>query len=192
MAGALSDLEAPTLIVAMPQVLDPFFHRSVVLLTAHEDDGSLGFVINRPTDLQIRRILEDMEIPWNGGGESSAFMGGPVHPQVGTILYRCDSPEWGDESVEISPGLHCTQSVEALRAFANRPPPQMRLVLGYAGWRPGQLVEEVERNDWITAPLSHEFIFADDPDTVWERAVTSVGIDPDTLPTWTDGDGDAN
>ncbi len=192
MANAISDLTAPSLIVAMPQVLDPFFHRSVVLLTAHEDDGSQGFVINRPTDLQIDRILEDMEIDWNGGADVPAFMGGPVHPQVGTILYLDEVPLYEDESIEIVPGLYCTQSIEVLRAFANSPPPQMRLVLGYAGWRPGQLLEEVQRHDWITAPLSSDFVFSNDPDEVWEKAVHSAGMDPSALPNWTDDAGGAN
>ena len=192
MTDSISDLKAPTLIVAMPQVQDPFFHRSVILLTAHEDDGSLGFVINRPTDLEIEKILDDMEIPWQGIEQQSAFMGGPVHPQVGTILFEADSSEFDDDAVEIVPGLYCTQSIEALRSFAHKPPAQMRLVLGYAGWRPGQLLEEVQRNDWITAPLNQDLVFSESPDQVWENAVSSVGFDPATLPTWTDGAAGAN
>ena len=192
MTDSISALHAPTLLISMPQVQDPFFHRSVVLLTAHEDDGSLGFVVNRPTDLHLRQILEDMEIPWNGGEDHAAFMGGPVHPQVGTILYAADTPEFGDDALEVGPGLHFTQSLEALRSFAQRPPSKMRLVLGYAGWRPGQLLEEVQRNDWLTAPLQNDLIFATDPDLVWDEAIASVGIDPATLPSWTDGDSGAN
>lgn len=192
MTDSINDLKAPTLIVAMPQVQDPFFHRSVILLTAHEEDGSLGFVINRPTDLEVERILEDMEIPWHGLDQQSAFMGGPVHPQVGTILFESDSSEFDDDAVEITPGLYCTQSIEALRAFAQSPPAQMRLVLGYAGWRPGQLLDEVQRNDWITAPLNQDLVFSESPDRVWEKAVSSVGFDPATLPTWTDGAAGAN
>ena len=67
-------LVAPVLLLAMPQVRDPFFQRSVVLLVAHEDDGSLGFVLNRPTDLKVEQILEDLDIPWGGDRDQPAYL----------------------------------------------------------------------------------------------------------------------
>ncbi|HEV2847015.1 MAG TPA: YqgE/AlgH family protein, partial [Thermoanaerobaculia bacterium] len=82
MAG--SDLTAPILLMAMPQVLDPYFHRSVVLLLHHEAEGSFGFIVNRPTGIKVSEILKGMDIGWQGRDEAVAFFGGPVQPQLGT------------------------------------------------------------------------------------------------------------
>ncbi len=183
-----SDLVAPVLLLAMPQVVDPFFRRSVVLLVAHEPDGSLGFVVNRDTELKVVEILRDLELPWGGDPELRAGFGGPVQPQVGTVLF---APEAGDPlpalpaASEVAPGIRLTQHLTELAALASRPPARCRLLLGYAGWGEGQLVEEIRRNDWLTAPVDRDLVFGRDTDAVWEAALRSVGVDPESLPTWT-------
>lgn len=185
------DLAAPTLLLAMPQVLDPFFVRSVVLLMAHGEDGSLGLVINRPADLKVNDVLHDLEIEWRGDPDTPAFVGGPVRPQIGTVLFRgSDAAESlvhpGDTATELVPGLSLTQHLGDLQALAQKPPGGgLRLLLGYAGWSPGQLLEEVLRNDWLTAPLDLDLIFHRRPESVWEEALRSVGVDPNSLPSWT-------
>jgi putative transcriptional regulator len=196
-----SDLSPPVLLLAMPQVLDPFFHRSVVLLIHHEDEGSFGFILNRPTGIKVGEILKGMEVLWQGPEESVAYFGGPVRPQLGTVLFaprsaaEAPSPRDGgeggemDSSTEVVPGLALTQHIGDLAQLAEDPPAQFRLFLGYAGWGEGQLVEEILRNDWLTAPVSSELIFASDPATVWEDALRSVGVDPAALPSWTAGGG---
>ena len=87
MSAADSGLTTPVLLVAMPQVLDPFFQRSVVLLIHHEDEGSFGFIINRTTGIRLAEILQGMEVEWQGDGEAVAHFGGPVQPQLGTVLF---------------------------------------------------------------------------------------------------------
>src|SRR5262245_27980652 len=87
MADSEAELQAPLLLIAMPQILDPFFHRSVVLLVHHDAEGSLGFIINRPTAISVSEILAGMEIEWNGHGDVVAHFGGPVQPQLGTVLF---------------------------------------------------------------------------------------------------------
>jgi putative transcriptional regulator len=170
----------------MPQVMDPFFHRSVVLLAAHEDEGSFGFIVNRPADLRVAEILARMEIEWRGDPGSSAFVGGPVQPQLGTVLFTSDEIKSGLEAAsEVLPGVSITQHLESLTTLARRPPRGIRLLLGHAGWSAGQLIQEVLRNDWVIAPPGHELIFAPDPGSVWEEAMRSVGFDPDALPSWT-------
>ena len=82
-----SDLTTPVLLMAMPQVLDPFFHRSVVLLLHHEDEGSFGFIVNRPTGIKVGEILKGMDVGWRGREEAVAYFGGPVQPQLGTVLF---------------------------------------------------------------------------------------------------------
>jgi len=83
-----SDLSPPVLLLAMPQVLDPFFHKSVVLLIHHEEEGSFGFILNRPTGIKVGEILKGMEVHWEGPDEAVAHFGGPVRP----IPARCSSP----------------------------------------------------------------------------------------------------
>lgn len=201
-----SSLQAPTLLVAMPQVLDPFFHKSVVLLIHQDDDeGSFGVIVNRQTGIKVSEILAGLEIDWHGDDEALAYFGGPVQPQLGSVLFA-RSPDLaveaagatnGDEeteaglaaATEVAPGLAVTHHVGDLRVLAGSPPEHVRLYLGYAGWGAGQLMQEILRDDWLLAPVTEELIFAADPEDVWERALRSVGIDPASLPSWGPGGG---
>ncbi|HSF40110.1 MAG TPA: YqgE/AlgH family protein [Thermoanaerobaculia bacterium] len=192
MAVSDSELTTPLLLMAMPQVLDPFFHKSVVLLLHHEDEGSFGFIVNRPTGIKISEILKGMEVGWHGSTEDVAFFGGPVQPQLGTVLFTPDAPlangeedEDDETASEVIPGVALTQHIGDLSRLAEAPPDHFRLFLGYAGWGEGQLIEEILRNDWLTAPVSSELIFAADPEKVWDEALRSVGVDPAILPSWT-------
>lgn len=187
-----SELTTPLLLMAMPQVLDPFFHKSVVLLLHHEDEGSFGFIVNRPTGIKISEILKGMEVGWHGSTEDVAFFGGPVQPQLGTVLFTPDAPlangeedEDDETASEVIPGVALTQHIGDLSRLAEAPPDHFRLFLGYAGWGEGQLIEEILRNDWLTAPVSSDLIFAPDPEKVWDEALRSVGVDPAILPSWT-------
>ncbi|MDH3743739.1 MAG: YqgE/AlgH family protein [Acidobacteriota bacterium] len=188
-----NDLEVPTLLMATPQVLDPFFQRSVVLLLGHTSEGSFGFNLNRPTTVSVAEILEGMEIPWGGDLEIAAYFGGPVQPQMGTILFEKASKTQLDDveetSTEVRPGIWMTQHIDDLTLLAGTPPPGFRLYLGYAGWGGGQLIDEILRNDWILGPVIDELIFSADSEPVWELAMRAAGVDPTTLPSWTpDGD----
>ncbi len=179
------DFQTPTLLLALPQVLDPFFHKSVILLLQHQEEGSLGFIVNRPTGVKISDILEDLELPWLGDESSLAFFGGPVQPQVGTLLYRAGEPVAVAEENVVCPGVAVTQHAGDIEQLAAQPPAAFRLLLGYAGWGEGQLVEELLRNDWMTAPVDENLIFHDRPEEVWRLAFESVGVDPSQLPSWT-------
>lgn len=184
MSATDSGLKTPVLLVAMPQVLDPFFQRSVVLLIHHEEEGSFGFIVNRTTGIRLPEILQGMEVKWHGCDEAVAHFGGPVQPQLGTILFAPGGVET-EASTEVFPGVALTQHIGDLVRLAETPPDHFRLFLGYAGWGSGQLLEEILRNDWLTAPARVDLIFAPDPDDVWSAALQSVGVDPTALPSWT-------
>ncbi|MEM1183326.1 MAG: YqgE/AlgH family protein [Acidobacteriota bacterium] len=189
-AAPPESLDSPVFLLAMPQVMDPFFHKSVVLLVQHAEEGSLGFIVNRPTELKISDILDDLEVPWREDDESCAYFGGPVSWEMGTLVIRDEDVEAADG---VTPGVALTQSASDLQRLVDLPNDQFRLYLGYAGWGEGQLEKEIVRNDWLIAPVSSELIFANDPEDVWRAAVESVGIDPDLLPAWTqDGADDSN
>lgn len=183
-----ADLKTPIFLLAMPQVLDPFFHKSVILLLHHQDEGSQGFIVNRPTGVKVGEILEDLEIPWLGKDGALAFFGGPVQPQLGTLLFRDEDTEEAGTRQEIYPGVALTQHLGDLETLAENPPSSFRLLLGYAGWDTGQLVKEILRNDWLTAPVHLDLLFNEDPEEVWRLAMESVGIDPAQLPSWTPHD----
>jgi putative transcriptional regulator len=202
-----ASLSTPVLLLAMPQVLDPFFHRSVVLLIRHEDEGSIGFIVNRPTGIKVHEILKGMEVDWQGRDDAVAYFGGPVQPNLGTVLFGPGQQasltpaagEGGSGGVEaaseVLAGVSLTQHVGDLSRLAEAPPERFRLFLGYAGWGAGQLIEEILRNDWLTAPARGDLIFAPDPDRLWSAALESVGVNPATLPSWTprgDGEESAN
>jgi putative transcriptional regulator len=195
MSVAGSDLTTPILLMAMPQVADPYFHRSVVLLLHHEPEGSFGFIVNRATGIKVSEILKGMDVSWRGTDEAVAFFGGPVQPQLGTVLFAPVLPPGGngaaghedDTATEIIPGLALTQHIGDLSKLAEHPPDEFRLLLGYAGWGEGQLMEEILRNDWLTAPATSELIFSADPERIWDAALHSVGIDPANLPSWVPG-----
>lgn len=170
----------------MPQVADPFFHKSVVLLLAHEEEGSFGFVVNRPTDVKVVDVLRGLDMRWGGDAGCCAFLGGPVQRQLGTVLYEpARATADVEERPQVLPGVAITQQLSDLADLAADPPSSFKLFLGYAGWGAGQLVEEILRNDWLTAPASPEFVFAAQPEAAWDIALRSVGIDPATLPSWT-------
>ena len=186
----VQDLQAPTLLLAMPQVSDPFFSRSIVLLAAHEDAGSLGFVVNRITEpeLSVSEILEGLEIEWRGDPATPVFLGGPVQPDLGTLLLSSPAAVTTDppsgNCAEVAPGVLMTQNLDLLTLVAADPPADFRLLLGHAGWSPGQLIDEVSRHDWLLAPADSQLIFASEPEDAWEAAVSSMGIDADSLPSW--------
>jgi putative transcriptional regulator len=189
MSAIASDLSTPVLLLAMPQVVDPFFHKSVVLLLHHEEEGSFGFIVNRPTEIRLTEILTGMEVAWQGTQAAVAHFGGPVQPQLGTVLFTPGSAET-EAASEVLPGLSITQHIGDLARLAETPPDEFRLFLGYAGWDSGQLIQEILRNDWLTAPVRADLIFAPDPEQVWSEALRSVGVDPSSLPSWTKPNGE--
>lgn len=189
--AAANDLETPVLLLAMPQVDDPYFHRTVVLLLRHQEEGSFGFIVNRPTRTSLVDVIEDLGIrEWTGDPDAHAFFGGPVQPQLGSVVFVPEDDEdlAGEGTSEVIPGLGMTHHIGDLERLAARAPGRIRLYLGYAAWGEGQLLQEILRNDWLIAPVDPELLFAREPDSVWSQAVRSAGVDPSSLPSWTIGD----
>lgn len=173
---------APSLLVAMPQLLDPNFHRAVVLLVHHDETGSFGVVLNRATEITAERLCESIEIPWRGDPDEEIWWGGPVQPQTGWVLFG-DAPDaTGLADVrEVSPGVHFAGSMEVLKRVADRPPEEIRLLLGYAGWGAGQLEAELAEGAWLIAPVVGDVVFGVGIDEMWAHVVRSLGVEPATL-----------
>lgn len=171
---------APGLLVAMPQLIDPNFHRAVVFMVEHDERGSFGLVINRHTGLTCEYLCENLEMDWRGDPERLVSWGGPVNPEQGWLLVGDEASDHED-LVRVTEGVRFSRSPDVLRSMARRPVSRMNLFLGYAGWQAGQLVNELIEGAWIVAPSSPDLVFDRPRDSVWEGALRGLGIDPATL-----------
>src|SRR5690348_13316988 len=131
-----SDNLAPGLLLAMPQLADPNFSRAVVLMIEHGDQGSFGLVINHPSPIKASELLDSLEMSWRGEDTAVVWAGGPVSPSTGWVLHE---PVGGTQpgTIEITSTISLSTSPDRLRAIANQPPRNVRLLLGYSGWGPG-------------------------------------------------------
>lgn len=174
---------APGLLIAMPQLVDPNFTRSVVLMIEHNEHGSFGLVINQPGLLTAGELLGMLDMPWRGAADARVWLGGPVQPKSGWILHEpVPGLDDDDGTKTIVPGISLSTSADRLRALAARPPSRIRLLTGYSGWGPGQLANEMAHGSWLHADLDPAIVFAPDPDEMWNAAVRSVGIaNPDAI-----------
>jgi putative transcriptional regulator len=165
----------------MPQLLDPNFRRTVVLLIHHDADGTFGVVLNRPTELTATDLCTTLRIGWRGEPEKEIGWGGPVQPQTGWMLFGEEALLGSDDVKPVGDGIGFAGSLEVLRRIAEDPPQELQLLLGYAGWGPGQLESELSDGAWLLAPVSRDVVFEVEPADMWEHVVRSLGIEPSTL-----------
>ena len=171
----------PTLLLSMPQMQDPNFARTVVLLCDYQPDGAFGLVLNRPTELPASEMVR-LDPPVVGGNELPLFIGGPVQPERGWIL-TSETPEEPDFRTVID-GLYLSTSPQLLRrVLQTRPEPRVRVVAGYAGWGPGQLDEELAQSSWLMTDVQLDLVFDVDAAAMWETAIRRLGADPSLLQT---------
>ena len=171
----------PTLLLSMPQLQDPNFARTVVLLCDFVPDGAFGLVLNRPTDMPASDMVR-LEPPVMGGNALPLCIGGPVEPERGWILLP-ERPD-GDDHRMILEGIYLSTSPMLLRqVLTTRPIPRARVLAGYAGWGPGQLDEELAQSAWLMADVDLDLVFDVDPAVMWETAIRRLGADPSALQT---------
>ncbi len=183
----LLDLQVPSFLAAMPHVDDPFFRRSLVLVLDHNEEGTYGMIVNRPTELTVREVLDGLEIEWTGDAEEPTFFGGPVDPQRGSILVdESARAQLVDQFLSVGEGLLLTHNSKDLELLARQPPEAFRLVLGSAGWDADQLAKEFSRHDWIVLPCQPDLIFSRDQADIWGVALTRAGISPYSIAPVTD------
>ena len=166
------------LLVAMPQMSDPRFARSVVYLCAHSADGAMGLVVNRLINsLTFRSLLEQLGLDSDPPAfDMPVHFGGPVESSRGFVLHSADYVQ--DSTLLINDDIALTATIDVLRAIAEGKGPARRvLALGYAGWAAGQLDAEIQANGWLLVPADPDLVFDPDNDTKWERALAKIGID---------------
>ena len=169
-------------LIAMPSLDDPNFSRTVTLMCAHTDEGAMGLVINRPTDLRLVDVLEQMDLHSDDPGvnDTPVLQGGPVQCDRGFVLHR-PAGDW-DATLRVGDELGVAASRDILAAVAAGTGPRDALVLlGYAGWGAGQLEREVLDNAWLSGPVDSAVIFDTPFDLRWERAARLLGVDVERL-----------
>lgn len=172
---------APGLLVAAPGLTCPFFHHTVVLLVEHGDDGALGFVINRPSETPVTSLLEGLEVEDLARELSSeVWVGGPVAPDTGWVLFDPTSGDTAEvESVELAERVAVSASRHVLEQIAAGGGPEVfAVLLGYAGWGPGQLDDEIREGSWIWVDLDPGLVFERPAEERWAAALGALGIDP--------------
>ena len=167
----------------MPGLADPNFYRTVTYICAHNDEGTMGIIINRPLELELRDVLEQMDIQSKLEviDKIPVYQGGPVHTDRGFILHHSHTQKW-ESSIIIEDDICVTTSRDILQAIADGEGPEQPLVaLGYAGWAAGQLEQEIMDNIWLNGPADLQIIFKTPSKQRWESAVTHLGVDLDRL-----------
>ena len=168
------------MLIAMPGMGDPRFEQSVVYLCAHSEDGAMGLIVNKPAaDIRFADLLEQLGIPVGEGlRDIRVHFGGPVEHGRGFVLHSADY-EAETETMKVDDQVAMTATTEVLEQIAKGGgPASSMLALGYAGWGPGQLEDEIARNSWLTAPAMPELIFDTPVELRLSRAFGLLGIDP--------------
>ncbi len=166
-------------LMAMPNMVDPNFSRTLTYLCEHNERGALGLVVNRPMDMTLRALFEQVDIPLGDydAARLPVYFGGPVQGERGFVLH-CPAGQW-QSTLPVSAEVGLTTSRDILQAVGEgRGPERLLVSLGYAGWAPGQLEQELAQNAWLTVPADLKIIFELPPEERFAAAMSSLGVDP--------------
>ncbi len=159
------------LLLSEPYLADPNFERTVILLTEHNEEGSVGFILNKPSESHVNEVMEDLR-----GLDAQIFIGGPVQQDTMHFIHRYGDLE---EAIELENGIFWGGNFEQLLTKVETGHAQVtdiKFFLGYSGWSPDQLDEELKLNSWIVSDrISNELIFETLPDQMWKRALKELG-----------------
>jgi len=175
------------LLLATPSLQERQFKDSVILLCHHDAEGSMGLIINRPQDISIADVLEDIQLTPDyhiidklPQDAAHSYEGGPLDPFRGFVLH--DGQHIYESTMQVTPELHLTTSKDVLEKIAQQQGPQhFILILGYAGWDAGQLEAEILENHWLLVPAHASILFHTPPELRWAMSAQSMGIDKSHL-----------
>jgi putative transcriptional regulator len=171
------------LLIALPGMTDERFAQTVIYMCAHSAKGAMGIVINKPIPgLSFSEVLKQLQIDTKPLiGEFPILYGGPVETGRGFVLHSGDY-EGSDSTLPVSEDISLTATLDILRALAEgRGPKQALFALGYAGWAPGQVETEFQRNGWLHCKADPSLVFGVDPEAKWRTALQRLGIGPSGL-----------
>jgi putative transcriptional regulator len=162
------DSLAGQLLISSPSLIDPNFRRTVVLMTHHDEEGAVGLVLSRPSELTIAEAVPDLaELPCAG---DVVYVGGPVQPEAVMVLIEAEEPD-SETGPIVGNVAFMSPNVPPEALGASR----ARVFAGYSGWGPGQLEAELEEPAWIVAPAEPDDVFASDPDELWRTVLQRKG-----------------
>ena len=166
------------LLIAMPALADPHFARTVTYLCEHNEYGALGVTVNRPLDMTLSEVLEQYGLATDDAlvAGQPVYAGGPVQAERGFVLH--DAGREYDATLPVDERVAVTASRDVLEALAaGTGPGRVLVALGYAGWAPGQLEQELADNAWLHAPCAPELLFTTPSERRWHAAAAALGID---------------
>jgi len=175
-------------LMAMPAMTDPFFAKSVTFICTHNQEGAMGVMINRPTDITYNTLFEKIKVELLNVAvsETPVLYGGPVQPERGFVLHEKVAGEW-DSTITIAENTALTTSKDILESVAiGSGPTKMLLTLGYAGWTPGQLEQEIKNNAWLSVQAGdvetlNKILYELDYDEKLGATIALLGFDPSML-----------
>ena len=176
------DYLANQFLIAMPELADLNFARTVTYICEHTDEGAMGVVINRPADIPLKEVLIhlDLETDDETIAEFPVYAGGPVQPDRGFVLHE-PLGDW-DATLKVTEQIGITASRDILAAITKGEGPERKLItLGYAGWGAGQLETEMVNNAWLSGPADQAIVFELPPDKRWRSAAALMGVDLNRL-----------
>ena len=182
----MSDAATPLagkLLIAMPGLVDPNFWHAVVLVGVHStEEGAFGLVVNRPLNVALNEILEELGEAVDEEQLPQVLAGGPVEPNHGFVVFEGRGQEADETVLAVDSDIMVSGSTETLAKLARGGlGGRYHLFLGYSGWHPGQLEQEIEDNSWLVAPLDTSIIFEVPVEDRWTAALRSIGVEPGAL-----------
>jgi putative transcriptional regulator len=171
------------ILIAMPGMQDPRFHRSLVYLCAHSHDGAMGLIVNKRADgLKLKDLFGKLGIPVGKGiARDAVHYGGPVETGRGFVLHSSDYHS-DDATMHVDDTTSMTATLDILHAMATDKGPDRAIVaLGYAGWAPGQLEAELQANGWLACAADEDLLFSTDEASKWDKALAKIGVHPAML-----------
>jgi putative transcriptional regulator len=163
-------------LLAMPQLSDPWFSHCVCYVCDHDENGSMGLIINKPLNMGLDEILSELDIDASNAPNLPVLQGGPVSPEQGFVLYKGEGSHM--QNMKIAGNVHLTTSKEILQSIADGSGPENIIVcLGYAGWEAGQLEAEIAANSWLTVPADEELLFHTPLKELATLAAKKLGVD---------------
>ncbi len=169
-------------LIATPVIKDPIFASSLVYMCEHNENGSMGLVVNHETSQVLGDIFDQLNIKCEDEAikDQPVFIGGPVQLEQGFVLHS-SAGHW-QNSIEVSEGINLTSSLDILQSIAGGQGPEDYLViLGFSGWASGQLETELQQNSWLTSTCSPDLLFHQKPEDKWQVAFDTLGFDINML-----------
>lgn len=167
------------LLIAVPRLNDPNFHRMAVLMISHDAEGALGVVLGPAAGVTMTDLCASLGASWSRADSPPLRYGGPCEPSRIWILHGGEEPL--PAATTIAPGIHLGNSLALIEQLQEEPDLPVVVLAGYAGWGPGQLDQEMQQQSWIPGETTPELVFATPPDEVWEASLRQMNLSPEMI-----------